>query len=167
MEFATVGLFIGDAKQRERLAGFLRDASHVVADFCAAPPAASWIHPPVIVTDEPFAASLGDALIGSKQGMIPPHLALVVVVGEQAGAGPWLRAGFDDVVRQSVEKEEFLARVEACIRRRTHLEDSVREGESHFRALFDRAPVGIAQISPAGHCIRANSRLFEIMGRSM
>ena len=46
-------------------------------------------------------------------------------------------------------------------------EDGRRENEMKFRAIFDRAAIGIAQISPDGRCGSANARLCETVGHSL
>jgi len=42
--------------------------------------------------------------------------------------------------------------------------DALRESEERFRAMFEQAAVGMAQVAPDGRWLRVNSRLCEITG---
>ena len=47
---------------------------------------------------------------------------------------------------------------------RKQAEAAVRESESKFRAIFEQAAVGVAQVAPDGRWLDANQRLCEIVG---
>jgi len=47
---------------------------------------------------------------------------------------------------------------------RKRAEEELRESEERFRATFDQAAVGVAQVAPGGRWLRVNQRLCEIVG---
>ncbi|MEM9246582.1 MAG: PAS domain S-box protein, partial [Cyanobacteria bacterium P01_F01_bin.153] len=49
---------------------------------------------------------------------------------------------------------------------RVHLSQQLRRSEGIFRAIFERAPLGIARMSPEGYWLQINNRLCEILGYS-
>ena len=49
---------------------------------------------------------------------------------------------------------------------RVHLSQQLRRSEGIFRAIFERAPLGIARMSPEGYWLEINNRLCEILGYS-
>jgi PAS domain S-box-containing protein len=54
-------------------------------------------------------------------------------------------------------------KVEIVERRKA--EDALRESEGRFRAIFNHASVGIAEVRTDGRFLRANAKLCEILGR--
>ena len=50
------------------------------------------------------------------------------------------------------------------ITERKQAEAAVREGEARFRAIFEQAAVGVAQVAPDGRWLDVNQRLCEIVG---
>ena len=52
------------------------------------------------------------------------------------------------------------------ITRKKEVEHSLLSSEKRSNALFDLAPVGLAEVSMDGHFIRANPAMCEILGRS-
>ena len=43
-------------------------------------------------------------------------------------------------------------------------DDALKESEELFRAIFNQAAVGIAQIGPDGHFLRLNQKYCDIVG---
>ncbi|MBN1316537.1 MAG: PAS domain S-box protein [Anaerolineales bacterium] len=50
---------------------------------------------------------------------------------------------------------------------RKHIEDALRDSEERFRAIFEQAAVGVAQISPEGRFLRINQRYCDIVGYTL
>lgn len=65
-----------------------------------------------------------------------------------------------------ISGEHVLLSIIRDITERKQAEVDLRESEERFRATFDQAAVGMAQISPDGHYVRVNERLCEIIGYS-
>jgi len=65
-----------------------------------------------------------------------------------------------------ISGERVLISIVRDITERKQAEANLRESEERFRATFDQAAVGMAQISPNGRYMRVNERLCEITGYS-
>jgi len=52
------------------------------------------------------------------------------------------------------------------ITERKQAEYELQESEERFRAFFEQAAVGVAQVSPAGHLLRVNKKFCDIAGYS-
>ena len=63
-----------------------------------------------------------------------------------------------------VDGEPCILSVVNDVTARKQAEEALRESEARFRATFEQAAVGVAQVSPAGHYLRVNQRLCEITG---
>ncbi|MCX6047099.1 MAG: PAS domain S-box protein [Chloroflexi bacterium] len=63
-----------------------------------------------------------------------------------------------------VEGEPCILSVVNDVTARKQAEEALRESEARFRATFEQAAVGMAQVSPEGHYLRVNQRLCEITG---
>ena len=68
-----------------------------------------------------------------------------------------LQAGADDVIIKPIADRQLLTRLEALHRVR-------RETESHYRELFDDAPIGIYRTTPDGEIVSANPALVRMLG---
>ncbi|MBA3753735.1 MAG: PAS domain S-box protein, partial [Nitrospira sp.] len=51
------------------------------------------------------------------------------------------------------------------ITERKRAEEALRESEGRFRAIFNQASIGIAEVRPDGRFLRVNAKLCDIMGR--
>lgn len=49
---------------------------------------------------------------------------------------------------------------------RKQIEDELRQSEARFRTVFERAPVGIAEVTPDGTWLRVNQTLCRLLGYS-
>ena len=99
-----------------------------------------------------------------------PIILLSARAGEEARL-EGLKHGADDYLTKPFSARELLARVGACIeisRLRNEAETQLRlqENEREFRAFFDLAAVGIAQVSLEGRWMRVNQKLCDIVGYS-
>ncbi len=59
---------------------------------------------------------------------------------------------------------EKVEQLDAEIRRRQRVEDSLRESETRFRGTFEQAAVGAAHVAPDGAWLRVNRRLCAMLG---
>ena len=69
-----------------------------------------------------------------------------------------------DTGRSKARLIEDLRRARRVISQRKRAEKALRESEERFRATFEQAAVGIAQVALDGRWIRVNQRLGEIVG---
>ncbi|WP_207906558.1 PAS domain S-box protein [Methylomonas methanica] len=99
-----------------------------------------------------------------------PIILLSARAGEEARI-EGLKHGADDYLTKPFSARELQARVGACLeisRLRNEAETQLRlqENEREFRAFFDLAAVGIAQVSLEGRWMRVNQKLCDIVGYS-
>jgi len=91
--------------------------------------------------------------------------ALVGVVGLANRPG-----GYDQVLLERLQPlfatvGSIMGQVQTD-RERRRTERALRESEALYRAIFEFAPIGIAQVSLDGRYLEVNQRLCEILGRS-
>jgi len=98
-------------------------------------------------------------LIGIKErsaldlGPIPIIIGLPI----QANPNPWLKAGFNDVIRLPFNKELLATRLEVWL----HIRE---ESRLRLRALYENATLGLYRTTPEGEILLANPALVEMLG---
>jgi signal transduction histidine kinase len=75
-----------------------------------------------------------------------------------------LDVGADGYLTHPVEPPVLIATVQAFLRTR-QAEERTRQSEAKYRAIFDRAPSGIALLDQQLFCIEANAALPALLGR--
>ena len=111
----------------------------------------------LIVADPPTARRYGQELLDVKWHHGGALLPLLIALPRQADGGPWLEAGFDDVLRLPLSKAELGARLAVFIR--------LREGsERRYEAFFTNALTGIYRVTPDGRLLMANPALVHLFG---
>lgn len=89
---------------------------------------------------------------------------------EQRGMGPNLRATHDELKKRFQERTRELEDMNAALHRevtgKQYLEASLRESEQRFRNAFDRAPIGMAVVSPNRDYLKVNQAYCDITGYS-
>ncbi|MDB5842081.1 MAG: domain S-box-containing protein/diguanylate cyclase protein, partial [Herminiimonas sp.] len=161
---ATIGLMISSQADRRLLADLLEQTGHSVKIFTAQDMARNDAAGSLVIADEHSARLHGSALFGLKQRLQPLYLPMLLALTGNVRSTPWLRAGFDDVLRLPLGKDDLLARLEAFLRLRRHSEEMLRESTRHFRATFDLVPVGIVHMALDGQLLFANPRVCEMLG---
>jgi signal transduction histidine kinase len=114
----SIGVLVLHVPDRRLLTEFLRGSGYRVVD-----PAPREAHldqlgdVSLIIADEGAARLLGEKLLAMKSpsGMV---LSLVITMPPRAESGPWLRSGFDDVLRMPITKAELASRTSALLRLR-------------------------------------------------
>jgi PAS domain S-box-containing protein len=155
----TIGLFITNPIDRSLLSDFLRQLGHEVyaSAFATREPER---HPDssLIVADEEAARFYGQSLLELKWRVGVDFLPLLIVLPQKVNSASWLQAGFDDVLRQPLTKDELKARLEVFLRFRRHSEQ--------YRLIFENALVGIYRSAPDGRLLMANPALVRMLGFS-
>jgi PAS domain S-box-containing protein len=155
----TIGLFITNPIDRGLLSDFLRQLGHEVyasalstrePEFC---PGSS-----LVIADEEAARFYGRNLLELKWRAGVDFLPLLIVLPQKSNSASWLQAGFDDVLRQPVTKDELKARLEVFLRFRRHSEQ--------YRLIFENALVGIYRSTSDGRLLMANPTLIRMLGFS-
>lgn len=87
----------------------------------------------------------GRRLVKAVATLTPPHPA--------NHAGPWI-----------TEFEAARTNLHSAQAAREAMEKNLRTGEARFRALFEQAAVGIAQVAPDGRLLDLNQKFCDIVG---
>jgi len=154
-----IGLFIKNAVDRRLLADFLRDAGHEV--YAPPPDGAGPEYRQgtgLVIADEHAARLYRERLLNLKWNSGAAFLPLIILLPQKADSAPWLRAGFDDVLRQPLAKAELLARLGVFFR--------FREQSEQYQLMFENALVGMYRCAPDGRLIMANPALVRVLGYS-
>jgi len=80
-----------------------------------------------------------------------------------AEPGRWVRA-FIYPVEDEVGNVREVTLMHEDITEQRRAEEALRQSEERFRATFEQAAVGMAQVDPGGSWLRVNQRLCEIVG---
>lgn len=161
---ATICLLMSDLSDQRLLAGFLVQTGYRVvvvagSELSSIDPAAA-----LMITDQAGARQYGAALFAMKARLKPLYFPVLLTLIGAGQATGWLRAGFDDVLRLPLNKDDLLARLEAFLRLRQHSADLLTEGRLRYQATFDLAPVGIVHASLGGKITLVNPHVGAILG---
>lgn len=165
---ARIGLIIGAAADRQLLAAFLEQTGfHVDLLTCRGMPSASDLAVlaacSLVMVDEAAAQQWGAKLEQLRNYLQPRYLPLLLTLGANRPATPWLRAGFDDVLRVPITKDDLLARLETFLRLRRHADAVVCNSERDYRGMFDLAPVGILHLTLDQKITLANACFCDML----
>lgn len=123
----TIGLLITNSADRRLLIDFLRDSRYYVR--AGTPSQVSldeWADISLIITDERAARQYEKELLALKQQSGGFFLPLLITLSYSSESAPWLRAGFDDVLRMPQRKKELAARLQVYLHLRAQSEESRR-----------------------------------------
>ena len=164
---ARICLILSEPADRDLLAGFLQQTGYQVEIVNASALDAGGCNPlassSLAIVDHATACRHGARLLTLKAQVQPQYLPILLALAGNRRSIPWLRGGFDDVLRLPLSKDDLLARLEAFLRLRQHSEDVVREGDRHYRGMFDLAPVGIVHTTLNGQISLVNPRFCEML----
>src|ERR1700726_1968011 len=112
-------------------------------------------------TEQAGVDRVGPVVLRSRQ---PLHVTLRIVL--PTGRERWLLLDAIPVIGPDGQALQVVASV-LDITERKQVEEALRESEERFRAVFNRAAVGIARIDLAGRIIEANPALQRMLGYSV
>ena len=160
---ATISLLITNVADRRLLANFLHQTGYRIQTLTALDAITAESAGSLLIIDELSARRQGTALLAMKRRCLPLYLPMLLALNDNGSASPWLRAGFDDVLRMPLNKDDLLARLEAFLRLHQHSAAIIQEGAQRYRNTFDLAPIGIVHISLDGHITLANTSACTLL----
>lgn len=163
LAIASVGLLLADPADRRLVTEFLSQIEFNVLVIGEPDTDPDLESASVVIVDEAAARRHGESLFSLKKRMHPLYLPLLLMLPESASTKAWLRAGFDDVLRMPLPRDELGARLEVFLRLRQHSEEALIQSEYRFNTTFDLAPVGIVHTSPEGRFLRANRKFCDML----
>ncbi|WP_447974688.1 ATP-binding protein [Nitrospira sp. Kam-Ns4a] len=119
----------------------------------------------LVITDYQLSWATGLEVLRSVKARDPDcPVIMFTASGSEEIAVEAMKAGLDDYVLKS---SRHLIRLPAAVR--TALDAAaqrarLRDVEAHYRALFERLPVGIFRCAPSGAFLDANPALVELLG---
>ena len=161
-----ISLLIADAADRRLLHHFLEQTGYrvqLVNPIDAVDASITNAASNLLIVDAASARRYGTALLAMKQRHLPLYLPILLTLSGTDSAAPWLRAGFDDVLRLPLNKDDLLARLEAFLRLHQHSATLIEEGAQRYRSTFDLAPVGIVHMALDGTVTLANPYLCMLL----
>jgi diguanylate cyclase (GGDEF)-like protein/PAS domain S-box-containing protein len=161
-----IGLLLADPVRTQELADIFTAANFVTNILSAKDLENPIISDNVIITDSICGKNHREALFKLKRQAEPIYAPILILLEGDSPATPWLKMGFDDVLRLPLSSTELHDQLAPFIRLRQHSEAVVSESIQRFRATFDLAPVGIVHLSIDGVFMRANPRFCEMIGYS-
>lgn len=120
----TIGLLITNTTDRRLLIDFLQHSGYQVR--AGMPPAGlldDWAEISLIIADERAARQYGKAMLALKNQLRGFFLPLLIALPQKTDSATWLLAGFDDVLRLPLRKQELAARLQVYLRLRTQSEE--------------------------------------------
>ncbi|TPQ28119.1 PAS domain S-box protein [Methylomonas koyamae] len=166
-----------NADMRSYVARLLRVQGYdvtAVRDGLAALAAVRQRRPDLVLTDIMMPGLDGIGLLSALREDQETSTIPVILLSARAGEEErieGLKHRADDYLTKPFSARELLARVGAYIetarlRKEAEIQLRIQENEREFRAFFDLAAVGIAQVSPDGRWMRVNQKLCDIVGYS-
>lgn len=140
---AAIGLLIARSDDALQFADFIQETGHTVhlltqSNLLEDTPVCS-----VIITDKSAARRNGSALMALQQRCATAHVPILIALDRDDVAAPWLRCGFDDVLRFPLDKEDLLARLEVALRRHTRFAELVGEKKTPVRPSSSDVAVSV------------------------
>lgn len=141
----TIGLFIANPVDLRLLADFLRSLGFEVhAHGLSSGVPVSLPGTSLIIADEEAASRYGRRVLDLKWRSGIGFLPILILLPRQASSAHWIEAGFDDVLRQPISKQELKARLNVFLR--------FREQSEEYRRIFENALIGIFRCAGDGIC---------------
>lgn len=160
----TIGLLFFNPPDRRLLAEFLGGIGYsVLAPEPDQVHLEDWRTVSLVLADEAATRRWQTALLQLKDRAGAVFLPLLVALPHEADGTPWLKAGFDDVLRLPVRKGELAARLATLLRLREHSQELAQRGEEMFRALVEQSLVGV-YLWQDERFVYVNQALADIFG---
>jgi len=165
----TIGLLFRNRLDRELLGEFLRSSGYAVRTGpLSKENLEEWGRVSLFIADEEAARSVGGLLLTLKRQSVASLLPVLVALPQKAEAVAWLRAGFDDVLRLPLAKDELLVRLRVFLRLREHSAEQHRADQALLEAVLRQMPAAvIIAEAPSGKLVLGNRQVEEVWGRAM
>ena len=110
----------------------------------------------LIIADESVARASGRQLLKYRWRYGNAYTPILIALNADTDSAPWLRIGFDDVIRMPIEQAELRARLAMHLRLREQL-------EKRYDAFFQNALIGIFRREFGRGFLMANPALLNMM----
>jgi PAS domain S-box-containing protein len=107
--------------------------------------------------------------VKDEDGLVVCHVCIERDATDRQRSEHLLHEAQHELERRVLERTSALMKTNEALKveiaERRKAEEALRESEGRFRAIFNHASVGIAEVRPDGRFLRANAKLCEILGR--
>jgi PAS domain S-box len=107
--------------------------------------------------------------VKDEEGLVVCHVCIERDATDRQRSEHLLHEAQHELERRVLERTSALMKTNETLKveiaERRKAEEALRESEGRFRAIFNHASVGIAEVRPDGRFLRANAKLCEILGR--
>src|SRR5690348_15741464 len=107
--------------------------------------------------------------VKDEDGLVVGHVCIQRDATDRQRSERLLHEAQHELERRVLERTSALMKTNEALKveiaERRKAEEALRESEGRFRAIFNHASVGIAEVRPDGRFLRANTKLCEILGR--
>lgn len=174
---ARIVLADDNADMRKYVSRLLQAHGYAVTAVCDGEAALAAVHnqyPDLVLTDIMMPGLDGIGLLSALREDRKTSTIPVILLSARAGEEEriqGLKHKADGYLTKPFSARELLAHVGSCLeisrlRKEAETQLRIQENEREFRAFFDLAAVGIAQVSPEGCWMRVNQKLCDIVGYS-
>ncbi|HVL57811.1 MAG TPA: PAS domain S-box protein, partial [Burkholderiaceae bacterium] len=152
-----IRLFISNPTDRRLLAEFLAQTGHRVDDApLRGSPADVSPDTSLVIADSRAAREHFRAIVDLRWRAGVGYLPLLILLPTGVDSTPWISAGFDDVLRQPIMKNELRARLAVFLR--------FRDQSQQFRLMFEQALIGMYHAGADARLVLANPALVRMLG---
>lgn len=157
----TVGLLVANVADRRLLVDFLETSGYGVRPGTLP----AWEELSLIIVDESAAREYGNELVLLKRQSGAVFLPLLVALPAQSESTPWLRAGFDDVLRMPLRKAELAARLEVYLQLRKQIQDVTARKQSEAQLRQTKTELETRVAERTQELSQANAELHRLTQR--
>lgn len=159
----TIWVLFANRTDATLLTDFLHERGYAVT---TTPPAEqspdAWEHVSLCVLDETAGATVGPGLLLARERSKAIVPVLIALDGSN-DAEPWIRLGFDDVLRMPLSKAELLARLRAFLRLREYSMERQELDRARLDLVIRQIPAGvIIAEAPSGRIMLGNEQMEAI-----
>lgn len=107
--------------------------------------------------------------VKDKHGLVVGHVCIERDMTDRKRSDQILHEAQHELERRVLDRTSALMKANEALKieiaERRRVEDALRASEGRYRAIFNHASVGIAEVRPDGRFLRANAKLCDILGR--
>lgn len=153
---STIGLLVESPGDRRLLTEFLVQVGYRIQICSEEEIASGTLALSLIISDEVHARRFGKVLLALRDQRRPIYLPILIIAKTGAPVSGWLRAGFDDVLRTPLSKDELASRLKSLIQLRKYSEDALRDSERFIASMVDALSEHICVSDFSGNILLVN-----------
>jgi len=150
----VIVLLMSNKTDRRLLSQFLTELGYIIHE--SSDPK-EWANSSLIIADESHARHFKTDLLSIKSQAGSLFLPVLILLPLKSSSIPWLRMGFNEVLRLPLSKQELVSKLTILVRLRDLL-------ETQYDVIFENVTIGIYRMTHDERIIVANPALIHILG---